>query len=148
MIRTMPVLCAFFLLFSCAKPLVPEYKCCRNVSVQKADTTQSKLSFDLVFFNPNGYGVKMKETEVDIYVDGTFLGHTSLKEKIRIPRKADFTVPVSLLVNIQELLRKSMGFLIGKEVTVKATGTTKIGKAFFYKNMPVDYEGKQKFSLF
>lgn len=133
---------------SCSKPVAPEYKTYKNVSIEKLASKQTRLSFDLVYYNPNRFAVKMKQTEVDIYIDGNFLGHSSIPQVIDIPRSADFIVPVVLMVDMDQLFRNSFSALTGKEVTLKATGKTRIGKSGIYFNMPVYYEGKQKLSLF
>jgi LEA14-like dessication related protein len=135
-------------LFSCNSPVSPEYKTYKNLKIEKLNLQQSNISLDLVYYNPNRFAIKMKQTELDIYLDGRYLGHSTAPQIIEVPRNADFIVPVKVMVDMGQLLKNSWAALTGKEVTIKVTGNTKIGKAGVYFNFPVFYEGKQTFSLF
>ena len=75
-------------------------------------------------------------------------GHTVLDTLIQIPRKNNFTLPVSVDIDMKNAFKNSLTTLLGKEVTVKATGRLKVGKANIFMSVPVNYEGKHTFSLF
>lgn len=136
------------MIISCTSPVSPEYKTYKNLKIEKLNLQHSNISLDLVYYNPNRFAVKMKETELDIYLDGSYLGHSTIPQIIEVPRNADFIVPVKVMVDMSQLLKNSWAAVTGKEVTLKVTGNTKIGKAGVYFNFPVFYEGKQKFALF
>jgi len=103
---------------------------------------------DLIYYNPNNFGLQLKSTELDIFLDNNYLGHSVQEQLVSIPRKEEFSIPVKIDVDMKNLLRNGLATLLSNEVIVKVTGTVKVGKANLFKSLPVNYEGKQKFTIF
>jgi hypothetical protein len=51
-------------------------------------------------------------------------------------------------MDMKNVFKNAFNTITGNEVTVKVIGKVKVGKANVYMSMPVNYEGKHKFSLF
>ena len=51
-------------------------------------------------------------------------------------------------MDMKNIIKNAFTTLLGQEVMVRVTGKVKLGKANVYKTFPVNYEGKQKFSVF
>lgn len=134
--------------FSCSSPKELEYKTYHNFSIQKLGFDHSTVRLDLEYYNPNNYGMQLKNSDLDIFIDGALLGHSSFDTLIRIPRRNSFILPIKFDVNMQNIYKNAWNTLIGKEVTVKLTGKLKIGKANVFMSLPVNYEAKETFSLF
>jgi LEA14-like dessication related protein len=124
------------------------YRDFKNLTVGKAGFATTTLKLDLIYYNPNNFGLQLKYTDLDIFVDNNYLGHSSQDYQISIPRLAEFTLPLIIEVDMKNLLKNAFPTLLGKEVMVKVTGTVKLGKANVYKTFPVNYEGLQRFSAF
>lgn len=143
---------AFFLIAvlatSCQSPKELVYRDFKNVKIEKAGFAATTLKVDLIYYNPNNFGLQLKYTDLDIFVDNNYLGHSSQHHQITIPKLAEFTLPLHIDVDMKNLLKNSLSSILGKEVMVKITGTVKLGKANVYKTFPVSYEGLQKFSAF
>lgn len=137
-----------FSLPSCSAPKAIEYRDFRNFKVEKIGVSSSTVRMDLIYFNPNPFGLQLKRTDLDIYIENNYLGHTSQEYQVSIPRSGEFSIPVSLSVDMKNLLKNSLKTLLNNKVKVKVTGTVKIGKANIYKSFPVNYEGIQEYSLF
>lgn len=103
---------------------------------------------DLEYFNPNNFGLQLKRTELDIFINNNFLGHSSSDTLINIPRRDTFLLPIKFDVDMQNVFKNAFNTLSGNEVSIKVTGRLKLGKANVFMSMPVSYEGKHKFSLF
>ncbi len=103
---------------------------------------------DLVFFNPNYYGVDLKKVDSDIYIDSTFAGKFLLDTTIHIAKNAEFTIPASFDVDMKTIFKNTLNLLISNEVLVGARGTTRVGKGGIFVTIPFQYEGKQKLNLF
>ena len=125
-----------------------EYREYKNFSIEKLGFSNSQVKLDLEYFNPNNFGLQLKRTELDIYINNTFLGHSSSDTLINIPRNNTFLLPIKFEADMKNLFKNAWTTMMGNEVTVKVTGKLKIGKANVFMSMPVDYEGKHKFSLF
>ena len=135
------------LLSSCREPKELEYRDYKNISTKKLGFGTSVFSIDLVYYNPNNFGLDVKSTDLDIYIDNNFMGHTTQDFQIHISKRAEFTLPIKISVDMKNAYKNAIPVLLGKEVLVKITGTVKVGKANIYTSFKVNYEGKQKFTL-
>ena len=132
---------------SCREPKALEYRDFKNLSSDKLGFSSSIFNIDLVYYNPNNFGLDLKKTNLDIYIDNNYLGHTEQDYQIHIPKKGEFTLPVKIDVDMKNAYKNALPALFGKEVLLKVTGKIKLGKANVYKTFDVNYEGMQKFSF-
>lgn len=135
-----------FLSCSSSKSLV--YLTYKNFSVERLGFTNSVVKLDLEYYNPNNFGLQLKRTDLDIFINNVFLGNSNSDTLITIPRKDTFLLPVRFVADMQNIFKNAVNTLFGNEITIKVTGKLKIGKANVFMSMPVNYEGKYKFSLF
>ena len=133
---------------SCQAPKELVYRDFKNLKVEKAGFSSTTLKLDLVYYNPNNFGLQLKYIDLDIYIDSSYLGHSSQDYQITIPRLAEFTLPIQIDVAMENLIKNALPTFFGKEVLLKITGRIKLGKANVYKTFPVNYEGLQRFSGF
>ncbi len=145
--RFLMILCTTTLL-SCSAPKSLEYKDFKNFSVEKLGFTTSRVKMDLIYNNPNNFGLQLRRTDLDIFINNNFLGHSSSDTLINIPRRNDFTLPIKFDADMKNILKNIWNTILGNEVTLKMTGTLKVGKANVFMSVPVNYEGKQKFGFF
>ncbi len=149
MIKNTWIFCFLIMAFlSCSSPKALEYKTYHNFNIEKLGFNNSAVSLDLEYYNPNNYGLQLKSTDLDIFINGNLLGHSSLDTLIRIPRRNTFSIPVKFYVNMQNAFKNAWNTLIGKEVLVRLSGKVKVGKANVFMSIPVEYESKQTFSFF
>lgn len=133
---------------SCKKPQSFDYRDLKNLKIENVGYEKTALSMDLVYYNPNGFGVDLKKVDCDVYVDNTYLGKFQLDTLMHIPRRAEFNLPSRILVDMKSLLKNSLNLLFSKEVLVNVKGTTRVGKAGFYTTVPFNYEARHKLNLF
>ena len=133
---------------SCSSPKELEYQDYKNLKVEKMGFTSSRVSLDLQYYNPNNFGLQLRRTELDIFINNNFLGHSSSDTLINIPRRDTFLLPIKFDMDMKNVFKNAFSSLLGNEVTVKVTGKIKVGKANVYMSMPVNYEGKHKFPVF
>jgi len=136
------------LLISCSTPKELEYRNFKNFTIDKLGFSATSIKMDLIYYNPNNFGLQLKSTELDIFLDNNYLGHSVQEQLVSIPRREEFSIPVKIDVDMKNLLRNGLATLWSNEVIVKVTGMVKVGKANLYKSLPVNYEGKQKFTIF
>lgn len=133
---------------SCSSPKELEYRTFNNFSIQSLGFNKSTVSLDIEYYNPNNFGMQLRNSDLDIFINGNLLGHSSFDTLIRIPRRDTFNLPVKFDVDMRNIFTNAVNALTGKEVTVKLTGKLKIGKANVFMSLPVNYETKESFSLF
>ncbi len=103
---------------------------------------------ELVYYNPNKFRVDIKKVDCEVFMNDQYLGRYQLDTLMRVPKKAEFALPSSMLVDMRGVYKNAMTVLLNKEVTMRVKGTTKVGKAGVFVNMPFTYEGKHKLDLF
>ncbi len=142
------LLLSMFVLMSCSAPKGLIYTNYRNLEIERFGFAKSFIKLDLEYFNPNNFGLQLKRTELDIFINSNFLGHSFSDTLINIPRRDTFLIPIKFDVDMQNVYKNAFNTFTGNEVAIKVTGKLKLGKANIFMTMPVNYEGKHKFSLF
>ena len=132
------------LLIACRPISEPEFKTVQNLRMVKLGNTESTVKMDVLFFNPNNKSFRIKESDLDIYVNESFAGHTSLDTVIEVPALSNFTVPVSVKMNSSNILKNAIASLFNPTILVKVNGSIKAGRNGLYRNFRVAYEGRQK----
>src|SRR5690606_23111092 len=140
------ILMSTIVIMSCSAPKALEYKTFHNFSIGKLGFDKSTISMDLEYYNHNNFGMKLKRTVWDIFINGNLLGHSSTDSILKIPRSSSFLIPIKFNVDMQNIFKNAYNAMIGKEVLIKLTGKIKIGKGNVFMSIPVDYESKQTFS--
>ncbi|MCY7420731.1 MAG: hypothetical protein LH478_03200 [Chitinophagaceae bacterium] len=136
------------LLVSCSKPQGFEYRDLKNFKVNNWGFDRSNISMDLVYFNPNSFGVDLKKVDCDIYLDNNFVGKFSLDTIMHISRNSEFSLPANMEVDMRNIFKNSVNMLFSREVLVGAKGSTRVGKGGIFVNVPFNYEGRHKVDLF
>ena len=135
-------------LSSCRAPKDLEFREFKNLKVENLGFSNANLSLDLVYYNPNNFGLQLTSTDFDIFIDTTRLGHSLQDVQVAIPKRDVFVVPLKVDLDMKNLLKNGITALLNKEVKVKVLGKVKVGKAGVYKSFNVNYETTQRFSLF
>ena len=135
-------------LFSCSAPRPLVYNNYKNFSIDKLGFTNSEVKLDLEYYNPNNFGLQLKRTELDIFINNAFLGHSLSDSLINIPRRDTFLIPIKFAVDMHNLFKNAWNTLTTNELLIKVNGKIKVGKANVFMSMPINYEGKHTFTLF
>lgn len=132
---------------SCRSPKDLEFRGFTNLSVENIGFTGAILHVDVLYYNPNNFGLELNRTDLDIFIDSTFLGHSSQDLQVRVPRRQEFSIPLKVDLDMRNLLKNGiMGFL-NKEVSIRVIGKVRVGKAGVYKTFDMNYQTFQKLSL-
>lgn len=109
--------------------------------VEKYKMENGKVDFTAkaVISNPNWFGIKLKNTDLAVYADSTFIGYLHLKEKVKIKRKSEteVTVPLELMLE-QGVFFKLLALSKKENVAVRFKGEAKGGVFIFSKKMDID----------
>jgi LEA14-like dessication related protein len=131
-------------LAGCKSFMPPEYKTVKNFRVGKLGGNETTVKMDIVYHNPNKTAFRVKGTDLDIFIDDNFTGHTSLDTLILVPGNSDFILPVSITAKNTALFKNALAALFNQELLIKVSGTIKAGVGGLYKNFKIDYQGRQK----
>ena len=146
--KFLPIFYLAYLLTSCSSPKALVYSDYKNFRIENLGFSNTLVKLDLEYVNPNNFGLQLRNSDLDIFINNNFLGHSTSDTLINIPRRDTFLLPINFAVDMQNIFKNAFNTLAGNEVLIKVTGKLKLGKANVFISMPVNYEGKYKFSLF
>ncbi len=128
---------------SCRQPKALVYQSIQNFGMKQAGIRQTELSMNVLLFNPNRYPLKLKDADVDVFINGSKLGKMLLSECFPVPGLDTFSMPVTLNVDLKNVLPNALQLLMNPEVDITLDGAIKAGRHGLYLNVPVHYQGKQ-----
>ncbi|HVG41953.1 MAG TPA: LEA type 2 family protein [Chitinophagaceae bacterium] len=132
---------------SCGKFQEPEFRKFENFHLIKVGLRQTVIGFNTTYFNPNSFGVSIKEATIDLYLDSTYIGKFVQPNPISVIQKSEFTIPLEGTISLQSALAANLPGLAGKEVLIKANGSVKVGKGGVYISKAINYQGRHVLDL-
>ena len=133
---------------SCQKPKGFDYRDVKNVKIENMGFEKTAVSMDLVYYNPNTFGVDLRKVDCEVYIDKNYLGTYKLDTLMHIPRSSEFALPSRMEVDMKGVFKNILLVIFNKEIQLDVKGTTRVGKAGIYVNVPFTYSGKHTFSFF
>jgi LEA14-like dessication related protein len=133
---------------SCNSIKEPEYRDIKDVRIMNISMLESTAEIDMIYYNPNGFGVLLSEASGEVFVDSTFFGRFSMDEEVKVPKHSEFLVPGILKIDMIAALKNGQTILSKKEALVKINGTAKVKKAGVAVNVPIRFEGMQNIEKF
>ena len=134
------------ILASCASPKDLVYQDVKNFRVNKI-SANPEVGLDVQFFNPNSYGMTLKDANVDFYINHKMVGKATLEKTFNIQGNSTFLLPVNLTADLSSVMNNALALIANDSVLVTLNGNVKAGKGVFV-NVPINYEGKKKLNLF
>jgi LEA14-like dessication related protein len=137
-----------FFLQSCQKP--DKDIVLRQVKDVVADASSDPmLKAEAIFFNPNNISGKLKNIEVDIFVNGKKAGSVDKAYTIRIPANGEFSVPLEVKLNMKELgtLDTILGMIGGKKFDIKYVGKLHLSYHGLPVKVPIDHKSQIRVSF-
>ncbi|GAB4092016.1 hypothetical protein GCM10028786_09420 [Flaviaesturariibacter terrae] len=142
----MTILAALPLLSGCTRIKDPEFRRVDHFGVRKLGFEETTVGFSATYFNPNNFGVSVKEAVIDVRVDTVYLGQFRQPAEVAVQNLSEFSIPLEGTIGLQKALRFDLPGLLGKTVTLRADGSVKVGKAGIFISKPIHYEGRQTIS--
>ena len=138
----------FTSLIACNKPQSFEYRRLENLKIDSVGLVKSKISLDLVYFNPNNFGVDLRNVNCDVFINHNYLGKYVLDTLMRISKRSEFAIPSSMQVDMKNVYKNALGTILSKQVLVELKGSTKVGKGGIFITFPFNYSAMETFSMF
>lgn len=126
----------------------PEYRDIRDIRLIKVGVLQTTAGVDLIYYNPNNFGVQLNEVRGDVYIDNSYLGRFGIEEKVQVGRRSEFVVPAIIKVDMIGAIKNQREIYKKKEALVRIEGTARVKKAGMIVNVPIRYEGMQNIERF
>ena len=143
-------LIGLIVLSSCGSANVkqPEYRDIREVKLIELGLLQSTAGIDLIYYNPNNFGVQVAEARGDVYIDNVYLGRFGLGEKVQVRKRSEFIVPAIIKLDMIGAVKNQRDLLKKKEVLVRIEGMARIKKSGLSRDVPIKFESMQNIERF
>jgi LEA14-like dessication related protein len=126
----------------------PEYRDIRNIRLISLGPLQSTAGVDLVYYNPNKFGVQVVTARGNIYIDSSYFGQFELDEKVQVKKRSEFILPATVKVDMISAIKNQRDLFKKKEALVKIQGTAMVKKSGFSKEIPISYEHMENIERF
>jgi LEA14-like dessication related protein len=126
----------------------PEYREIREIKLIELGLLQSTAGIDLVYYNPNNFGVQLSEARGDVYVDNAYLGRFSLGDKVQVRKRSEFIVPAVIRLDMIGALKNQQEIYKKKQVPVRIEGIARVKKAGITREVPIRHESLQNIERF
>lgn len=115
-----------------------------DVELKKLDARGVSLTALVKLENPNGYRIHVKDPDVDLYLNGTFVGKGFLDTNLVLPKRSNMVHRVPLHAEFKgvNLLMVMLGSALSKEATIGAKGTVMGQAVLLRKRFPFEVEEK------
>lgn len=126
-----------FLLSGCNSIKDIEYKGIKETKLQSLGLQKGTVKVVLQYYNPNKFGIDLKETQLEVYANDKYIGIAENPDKFVVPKLSNFDFPVYIHFNPL----KAMGLVSlmnADKINLHVKGTTKAGKGGVYIRVPVD----------
>jgi LEA14-like dessication related protein len=121
----------------CNKVKELEYRGIKQTKIESIGLNQSAIRIDLGYFNPNAFGLDVKETNLSVYLNDKFIAIADQPEKTQIPKLAEFVFPVIAHFEPLNILGTAFGSIFSRSNKLTIQGSAKIGKGGVYIRVPV-----------
>lgn len=145
--------CAIFISFgiflsSCSKPEPVSFAGYRNVRMSTRGFATGIIKMDIAFYNPNHFPMKIKDAAMQILINKESFGEITQDSLSLMPARDTFLMPVSLKINLINLLQKVLDHSAQDSVLLEANGNCKVGRSGVFMNLPLHYKSKEILKLF
>ena len=126
----------------------PEYREIRNIRLINLGPLQSTAGVDLVYYNPNDFGVQVASARGDIYIDNNYFGRFELDDKVQVRKRSEFTLPAIVKVDMIGVAKNQRDLYKKKEALVRVEGVAMLRKAGFSREVPIKYQNMENIERF
>jgi LEA14-like dessication related protein len=121
----------------------PEYREIRNIRLVDVGILQTTAGLDLVYYNPNNFGVTLSEARGDVYIDDMYFGRFGIQDKVSVQKNDEFIVPAIVKMDNIGAIKNHRDIWKKKKAIIRIEGFATVRKAGFNKQVPIKYEGTQ-----
>lgn len=132
-------LCIILLLLASCAIEAPEFIGSEGFKMEKMDGKEIRFTAGVKVNNPNWFGIKIKKSAVDVYVEDQLMGQIQLEKKVKMKAKRESTLTMPLKAVLEDGAMITMMRYASKEnVNIRIKGKVKGGVWIFSKKIEID----------
>jgi len=121
----------------------PEYREIQNVRIMEVGLLQTTAGFDMIYYNPNNFGVTLSQARGEVYIDNMYFGRFGIGDKVTVRKHEEFLIPAILKMDNVSAIKNHREIWKQKQAMIRIEGFATVRKAGFNKEIPIKYEGIQ-----
>lgn len=121
----------------------PEFRDISNVRVVEVGLLKTTAGANMIYYNPNNFGIQLSSARGDVYIENTYFGSFTLDQEVGVRKKSEFILPVTIKIDNISAIRDQGSILKKKEAMVRIEGFALVKKAGFSREIPIRYEQVQ-----
>ena len=121
----------------------PEYREIQNVRIMDVGLLQTTAGLELVYYNPNNFGVTLSQARGEVYIDNMYFGRFGISDKVAVRKHEEFIIPAVLKMDNISAIKNHREIFQKKQAMIRIEGFATVRKAGFNKEVPIKYEGIQ-----
>lgn len=107
--------------------------------MDKIDGNTVKFHAGANIYNGNWFGIRVKPSNLELYLGDDYVGTVRLDKKVKLKRKSETAVDADLTANLEEgAMKKALRAALAGDVTVRMKGKVKAGVFIFSKKVDFD----------
>jgi LEA14-like dessication related protein len=134
-------------LSSCRAYRDVEFKGVRDTRFTSFSSQGVSCEFDIDLYNPNPYRITLLKSDVDLYMEGTRLGHVELPTSAVLNGEEKTTLKLTCTAepaSIPKLVGGAIGLVFKKDIVIQGKGTVTAKAFLISKTIPVEFEQRIK----
>jgi LEA14-like dessication related protein len=135
-----------FLATSCITYKDVDMKEFHEPKLEKFSKDEIRVRLTATVENPNGYKIKIKGANFDIFINGKEIGKAKSDRKIVLKKKSTDTYEVVIITSLKQagggIMAIAGSALLKGDIELRAVGSVKAGAFGFYKKMKIDEKKK------
>ncbi|MEJ6775806.1 MAG: LEA type 2 family protein [Crocinitomicaceae bacterium] len=132
------VIVAFFIFSSCSFYEL-EYKGGEQIKFGKLEGKQFSFTAGGKILNQNGFAIKVKPSDLSLFIEGEYIGLVHLDKEIRMKRKSDEYIEGRFTATLADgAMLRALFFINKKQLEICLKGKVKVGVWMFGKKFDVN----------
>lgn len=128
-----------FLLSSCFEVEELDFNGIDGVKLEKLEKKSLDLTLGVKVSNPNGFTIKVKSCDLEVYAEDVLIGRAKIDKKIKLLKKKEDTYNVPVHIDLEDgVLLKFIKFALKDKVKFRLKGFVKGSVLGISKKMDVD----------
>ncbi|MDP5099585.1 MAG: LEA type 2 family protein [Crocinitomicaceae bacterium] len=138
MIKAIAILSTVILLSSCTF-IEPTYKGGEKFKFDKLEGKSLKFTVGAKILNPNNYTIKIKPSDLEVYIEDDFMGVIHLEKTLKLKKKQELFVDAPFTATLNDgALFKLLKFVTKGKLQLTFKGKVKGGVFIFSKKFDVN----------
>lgn len=130
---------AFILSVTSCAVTAPELRGGETFKMDKIEGNTVKFNAGANIYNGNWFGIRVKPSNLELYLGEDYVGIVRLDKKVKLKRKSETAVNAELTANLEDgAMKKALRAALSGSVTVRMKGKVKAGVFIFSKKLDFD----------